>query len=195
MNIRFFGDVHACFDRYINDASEVDFSIQVGDFGIGFETDKNPIPILNPNHRFIRGNHDNPSKCYGHPNWIADGHYDETTGIFFVGGAESTDKNNRVEGYDWWRDEELTIVQINTIIDDYERIRPSVVVSHDCPTHSFYFPEFSSNTRTRRALDAMFEIHAPKLWVHGHHHQSIDRIVNNTRFVCVDKNSYVDIDI
>src|SRR5260370_16253241 len=78
--IRFIGDTHAKFPLYraiatapveTDDPTNKIFapSIQVGDFGMGFRT----APILAPDHRFIRGNHDNPQLCAEHPNWIAVG--------------------------------------------------------------------------------------------------------------------------
>lgn len=101
--MRFIGDTHAKFGSYQAIALGADASIQVGDFGAGFAE----IPDLGPNHRFIRGNHDNPALCRAHPNWIPDGHSEN--GMFFMGGATSVDRHSRCEGVDYWADEEMSI--------------------------------------------------------------------------------------
>jgi calcineurin-like phosphoesterase family protein len=108
MNIRFIGDVHGHWHRYKKRIKDVETSIQVGDFGVGFYTpytDKlvggNPPydHMCKGNHRFIRGNHDNPSFCKKHPFWIPDGTMIHDK-IFCVGGAASIDRHHRTEGYD-----------------------------------------------------------------------------------------------
>jgi UDP-2,3-diacylglucosamine pyrophosphatase LpxH len=49
-------------------------------------------------------------------------------------------------------------------------------------------------SKTRQALDRMFEIHKPKLWIHGHHHMNLMRDIEGTRFVCLDELSFIDIE-
>ena len=41
--------------------------------------------------------------------------------ILTLGGAESIDKQYRVEGYSWWKDEEITIKDFKRTIDNLER--------------------------------------------------------------------------
>lgn len=41
--------------------------------------------------------------------------------ILTLGGAESIDKQYRVEGYNWWKDEEITIKDFKRTIDNLER--------------------------------------------------------------------------
>lgn len=41
--------------------------------------------------------------------------------VLTLGGAESTDKQYRVEGYSWWKDEEITIKDFKRTIDNLER--------------------------------------------------------------------------
>ena len=50
------GDVHGKINEYLQLIKNRKHSIQLGDFGVGFVD----IPELPINHRFIRGNHDNP---------------------------------------------------------------------------------------------------------------------------------------
>ena len=58
------------------------------------------------NHKFIRGNHDDPQACREHPYWIKDGLIEND--IMYIGGAWSIDREYRTEGVSWWRDEELS---------------------------------------------------------------------------------------
>lgn len=36
--------------------------------------------------------------------------------------------------------------------------------------------------------------HKPKLWIFGHYHHNIDRVINGCRFICIDSCDHVDID-
>ena len=68
----FIGDVHGCFNPYKKVTESADSSLQLGDMGNGFRTRMNKggvtrSPELNHNHKFIRGNHDDPSVCRSHP--------------------------------------------------------------------------------------------------------------------------------
>jgi calcineurin-like phosphoesterase family protein len=192
--MRFIGDIHAQFWRYKEIIKDCDRSIQVGDFGIGFETETNPVPNFGTNHRFIRGNHDNLDKCVNHSHWIKDGTFED--GMFFIGGAFSVDQARRCEGLDWWRNEEMTVHELNEMISKYEECKPDIVVSHDCARDNLpLFERQKISTRTSQAFDAMFYIHQPKLWVFGHYHEDRDIKINGTRFVCVNKMSYKDINL
>ena len=196
--MRFIGDTHAKFDRYQAIANEAPASIQVGDFGAGFQ----PLPNMGPSHRFIRGNHDNPAICATSPNWIADG--TSENGMFFLGGATSVDKHSRSEGVDYWQDEEVTIAQGNALLDAYEdealkNGRFDFVVTHECP-ESIALNIFNrrrdkleDHSRTRQILDAMLAIHAPRCWIFGHWHTDIDVVIGETRFICLSELSYMDI--
>lgn len=186
--MRFIGDIHACFKRYEQITRDVDRSIQVGDFGLGF----GDAPVLSENHRFIRGNHDDPELCRKHSRWIPDGSV-VFEKIFCVGGASSVDKNLRTNGVDWWEDEEIPYSQWADILTDYERTKPSAVVSHDCP--SVVAPYRDMSSLTVHGLDAMWEMHKPDLWVFGHHHHNVDIILGGCRFVCIASNDFIDIDV
>lgn len=192
---RFIGDVHARFGEYSQLIKGCERSIQVGDFGLGFRKS----PVIGPEHRFIRGNHDDPTLCKEHPNWIED--VSVRDGVYFLGGGLSIDRQLRVEGVSWWADEELSINQLFDAIDGFKAISPSVVVTHDCPEtvadvigkHRGYKLDFPS--RTCRTLDSMFHLHQPKLWIFGHWHVSLDQVVNGTRFICLNELQTIDINL
>lgn len=211
MKIRFIGDVHGKYARYKSIIKTCNNSIQVGDMGVGFKRmhvreDGNPY-FPNPphrlmkagNHRFIRGNHDNPEVCKRHSQYISDGTYEHENGIMYVGGAASIDANFRVEGYSWWPDEELSVVEFNKIITDYCDIKPNIMITHECPNSilSTIFQGkqiFKESARTRQAFDTMFQYHRPKLWIFGHWHTSACMNILGTLFICLNELEYIDIE-
>jgi len=178
----FIGDIHGTFPVYLNIVSRLEGeSIQVGDMGIKSNCD---LPQLAGNHKFIRGNHDDPELCRRHPNYLGD--FGVRDGMFFVGGAHSPDEGKRHVMVDWWPDEELTWKQWNDCVDLYSETRPDIVVTHDCPTSvAVDFFDIHGQSSTKKGLQALFDIHQPSLWVFGHHHRSLRRRKDGTRFVCV----------
>lgn len=197
----FIGDVHGKFSRYRNLIRGVPPTIQVGDMGVGFRRTQGPrvgeftqnpphLVMSSGNHRFIRGNHDNPAECGKHSQWIADGTVED--GMMFVGGAQSIDKEWRTEDYSWWKDEELSPADLDSIRSVYASVRPHTMVTHDCPeevaealaTHVGK-AKLAFCSRTRWAFQDMWHTHSPKLWVFGHWHHSFDHVLRGTRFVCL----------
>jgi hypothetical protein len=159
-------------------------------------------------HRFIRGNHDNPEECRKHSQWIADGHFEN--GKMFVGGAVSVDRALRFEGFDWWPDEELSPPELKRLVDFYIANKPRMMVTHDCPEEVAgivlsRFPVLGPAKKempscTRLALQEMWSAHAPELWIFGHYHVSFDHVLRGgretgTRFVCLAELEYRDIEI
>ena len=215
--IRFIGDVHGHFARYKTILKNSPYpTIQVGDMGIGFkkwphgEFSANPPydKMVAGNHKFIRGNHDNPSACKQHSQWIEDGRWirEGNTTIMFIGGALSIDRAHRVEGYSYWSDEELSSERLMALVDLYEVVEPTIMVTHEFPdtiaemivnegraTPIKLDPRFAS--RTRQAFQSMFELYQPKLWLGGHWHVPFDKVINGTRFVCLPELVTMDVNI
>lgn len=209
---RFIGDVHGKYRQYKQIISGCDRSVQVGDMGVGFryyvphdDSGLHGKIFGNPpyddmekgNHRFIRGNHDNPQECRKHPFFIQDGAVEDTT--MYVGGALSIDRQYRIEGFSWWPDEELSLQELNQIYDVYVTSKPTVMVTHDAPDsiacllsrkEKLEFP-----SRTRQAFQSMFESHRPSLWLFGHWHQSFITDIEGTRFICLAELEFLDIEL
>lgn len=193
---RYIGDVHGNVDAYLALIEGVEKSIQCGDMGIGFAE----FPVIPQEHRFIRGNHDEPMKCFEHPNYIKDGTYEN--GTFFLGGAWSIDYEFR-QNYEmstgrkiWWKEEECSVPRLQEIIDYYTVCKPEIVVTHDCPTimaeqirshHSW------DKSKTRQALGIMFESHEPTIWIHAHHHIHKEVRIGETSFICLAELDYIDL--
>jgi predicted phosphodiesterase len=202
MKMTFIGDIHGKWRHYMDIISSAENTIQVGDFGIGF---KNPVALetveekmTKGNHKFIRGNHDNPVLCKEHQNCIKDGTYDPETGIFYMGGAFSVDRAWGVKDEDWWEDEEMSIPELGQCIDEYIAAKPRIVVTHDCP-ESVACDSFSwydgAQSRTRQVLQNMFECHQPELHIFGHWHKNVDYKKNGTRFICLNQYEKLELEI
>ena len=207
MKITFIGDVHGKFNQYAKLIKDKENTVQVGDMGMGFPSvlgghyDWSHVAspphkkMVEGNHRFIRGNHDNPVFCKRHSQWIPDGTKETIDGvkIMYVGGAWSIDWAYRQEGISAWKDEELSMAEFDKIIGDYDEFRPDIMVTHDFPLsvmHKTFLegthkPVFT--TRTGQALDGMFSIHKPKLWVGGHWHTRAIKEIDGTTFIVLEE--------
>ncbi len=187
------GDIHAKYQEYLHLLKRYAgvSSVQIGDFGIGFV----PVPEIPDNAWFFRGNHDNPELARQHPNYLGDYGVRIMDGIkfFFVSGAWSIDQRMRIEGRDWWPEEELSIPELNASLDLYIEEKPDIVLTHDGPNVAtdLILNRFSLHktkpipTRTTQALDAMWEAHQPKKWIFGHWHINWKQQIENTQFRCL----------
>lgn len=209
---RLVGDIHGKMYDY-QSHSIGNFSgpsIQVGDFGIGFAGPYWHESVVdwqetNPQHRFIRGNHDDPSRCKTMPGYIKDGLIEND--VMFIGGAWSIDHAYRTEGVDWWADEELSIGELNRLYDIYTVVKPRVMITHDAPTEVTYEMFVQTGlaiggmnarkiqTRTGQAFQAMFEAHQPDFHFFGHWHHSMAYQYGRTVFVCLGELDYIDVDL
>lgn len=134
----FIGDVHGKIKKYralIRAMPEGQRSLQLGDMGLGFRG-VHLFPggsLLRGDHRFIRGNHDDPKACHRHPLYKGDWGYDAERQLFYLGGAWSIDQNWRTEGLSWWRDEELSYAELDKAYQLYVQCRPRIVATHEAP--------------------------------------------------------------
>lgn len=190
----FIGDIHAQWGRYNKIIRSLSGpSLQVGDFGIGFEHEADEmydIDLMRRGHHYFgRGNHDNLEMCKNTPMYMPDGSITED-GVFWVGGAMSADKQHRIEGKDWWRNEELSMGDIYDIMNKYDVSGTDILAAHCAPDMlTSHFPKDAINrvdtSRTRQALDSLIEIRKPKVFVCGHEHFSFDHVIDGIRFVII----------
>lgn len=199
------GDCHGRFEAYKKIIKHCTNSVQVGDMGIGFRRSHGPLEgemysgppfdlMVKGNHRFIRGNHDNPGVCRKHKQWIADGTVEND--VMFIGGAFSIDHMFRTEGVSWWRDEELSTKQADDCLTTFLVTKPRVMVTHDCPVDvvsQIHSHHMFDNSFTQQMLQNMFEQHQPDTWCFGHHHLPFDQRINGTRFICLPELETIDI--
>jgi len=178
--ITFIGDIHGRVSDYVDLTEKHACTLQLGDFGAGFR--QVTVPTLAPEHRAIYGNHDNPTYAKSLPLFLGD--YGVWNGVFYVAGGFSIDREWRTTGVSWWPDEEITCQEWNEIIRLFGRQKPRYVATHDCPTTAFerILGGNVIRNRTQSAFEEMFRIHKPELWVFGHHHRSVEAVIEGCRF-------------
>jgi len=164
-------DIHCNFNRVIDVCSKTTQTVlQLGDFGSGFMPTGFIIQNSPKNLKFFCGNHDNRTEARKIPNCVGD--YGELENVFFVSGANSRDKDNRIEGVSWWPDEELTYEQGNDCLALWASSGKKIIVSHDT-TQSFVeqYLQIYDRSLTRNLLQSMIEVRKPELLIFGHHHR------------------------
>lgn len=216
MKTRLIGDIHGMMYDYkafsLNNWDGP--SIQIGDFGIGFGQGDYWHENVNAfhsdgTHRFIRGNHDNPTICKKEMvGYIPDGTVEND--VMFIGGAWSIDNPNAPPGWyrrtvdlDWWEDEECSNEEFYRFAEIYATIKPRVMITHDCP-HSvagemFWGSGFLKGpryrTRTGDFLQTLFEMHQPEEWYFGHWHKTMAYKSGRTTFQCIGELDYIDVEL
>lgn len=165
-------DVHANWDR-VEQVCRLwpDHTVvQLGDLGIGWIRTEYVLENSPKNFRFFVGNHDNRTVASTLPACL--GNFGEFENIFFVSGAHSIDQADRIEGKDWWRDEELSYSQSMECLKAWEKSDKEILVSHDT-TQSFVerFMLIYDRSITRTLLQDMIEVRKPKMIIFGHHHR------------------------
>lgn len=181
------GDVHGKVNQYWKLIQGVTESLQLGDFGFKEQHDWFLENVNCDNHKVLFGNHDY-YPYLDKPHSLSDYSYNPAYNLFTIRGANSIDKHVRLEGRDWFREEELEYSKFLPILDKYVELKPSIVVTHDCPQlvkeFMFGYPE---KTSTNTYLQHCFEQHKPLLWIFGHYHTSKKEIISGTKFLCLDE--------
>jgi predicted phosphodiesterase len=199
--ITFIGDVHGHTDTYLKLIEDVEYSVQLGDMGFDYSK---LYDVDTKRHRFVPGNHEN----YPVLNvWMQEPCSFPVHGLFEMGdvsifafrGAFTVDKYRRVEGVDWFPDEELSQKELHKTITNIVNIKPRIIVSHDCPSVickkllkegigdiAKYAPTHIPS-RSQQAMQSAFDLlpAKPEYWIFGHHHTWFNDTVEGTRFVCV----------
>jgi len=197
MKITFIGDVHGLMKQYEDMLRKIpEPTIQVGDMGVGFTQNGDWVTTANlrDTDKWLHGNHDNPDRCKEEKGYL--GRFGVTPeGIFFMSGAFSVDAFYRKAGISWWPNEQLNLEELDAALELYKKTKPDIVATHDCP-RSLYpmmlqrigHPEGPLyEASTSHALEAMFNFHQPRTWVYGHWHRSVDEMIGDTRFICLNE--------
>lgn len=200
--MRVIGDIHGAITPYLDRISGTEKSVQIGDFGFGFlsnhEEDYLRENMPEGNHRFIRGNHDDPQRCREQDclPLIEDGIIEDD--IMYIGGAWSIDAYRRLPGVTWWYDEECSEHDLFNFVKYAEQVRPRVIISHDGPKHvvkgMFLGPrDIQHPNRTSTYLQYLLDVHKPELWIFGHWHQTKEYKMGGVTFQCLGINDYIDL--
>lgn len=202
------GDLHGEW-KYLNtliNHKKPDIILQVGDFGwwphfhnktgLSSENKKfNQFGIKNKNTKvlWIPGNHENwddlnclttdePFEIQDNITYCPFGTIIEINGlnILCCGGAESTDKESRTKGLDWWKSEIITQKEM----DNLPECKIDVVISHTIPrfffeqaTWTWYHERY--NDPSTYALQLIFTKYQPKRWYSGHFHHYHKQKIND----------------
>lgn len=204
------GDTHGDFERIYNSARKLkssDILIVLGDFGFVWyplEVQKNLESLANYECQimFVDGNHENFDilnddqrfpvfEMYGgkvkrlstNITWLRRGEIYEIDGqrLLTVGGAMSVDKERRIEGISWWKDEEINHAEIENTFINLETHNWTVdyVLTHTAP-EKLIDRWWGSLIDDRRDQNSRFfdEIE-PRLnykkWFFGHFHVDVER--------------------
>ena len=108
--------------------------------------------------------------------------------VLFVGGAESTDKEQRTVGVSWWFDEIITNADFRELPNPDE-VKIDIVISHTVP--QLFMKEFHNkfdpwvrdqrwNDPSCKALDEVLRMFKPDLWFSGHFHEFMYGRYDNT---------------
>jgi predicted phosphodiesterase len=207
--VRVIGDVHGKRQEYLNLIREIDFSVQIGDMGFHYEFLKD---IDHCKHVMFKGNHDDHDVRPRHDLGKYGLHKLGDLEFFFVSGAFSLDWEYRVEQEysgkwpkTWWKQEELTYLELEGAVTEYVKHKPKIVLTHDCPRSigrkignpgflkMFGLDPEKFTTKTSEALDYMFKQWQPDVWVHGHFHKSHKTKEGKTLFVGLNELEYIDL--
>lgn len=181
------GDIHGKLSRYHNliQNQQPSQSIQLGDFGFSREHDWFLNTMDCQRHKVLFGNHDDYTYLR-RAHSLDDFTVLNDNEIMAIRGGNSIDKAYRRIGIDWWPEEEMNFEEWTRCIDTYDRTRPSIVLSHECPTDPLdQMFGFTTPSNTAKGLQVLFEIHQPLLWIFGHHHKSKRKVIHGTEFVCL----------
>lgn len=200
------GDVHGKVNQFLGIVAEYrskssELIIQLGDLGFQKQWDEVIQYCRDTNEtnlRIIPGNHDDYKRysvnyfnnemewCRTEPLLVKDVWDEEYTNCFSVRGASSIDKHLRIEGKDWFSDEEMSYTQLCKAVDYYIEQKPKYMFSHTCPSSvKKQLFGYDESSRTEQALQVMFELHQPEYWFFGHFHTSADEVINGIRFICL----------
>lgn len=196
MNTLLIGDVHGKFKDYKRKIRAFEsehpegHSIQLGDFGFRTQHQSMRHGSIDTNkHKVLFGNHDD-YRFVGSRHSL--GNFGMTReNIFYIRGAYSIDKVHRIEGKSWWPEEELNYSQFLAAYDEYTKIKPRFVISHDAPSRvvhelfGIHTVNYGHHSQTQNSLQHFFEAHQPEVWVFGHHHISVTKEINGTIFKCL----------
>lgn len=193
VKLRLIGDVHGHYRRYLELIKDVEYSIQLGDFGFDYKC----LDAVDPTrHKIVLGNHDNYARAPLH----SLGNYGlQTLGeftFFFIRGAYSIDLMYRTPYLSWWPTEQLTTLQGEECVKAFDAFKPNLVLSHDCPLsiypHILANPHYIQDNWTAQFLEECLQRHQPVQWVFGHHHRSWSVQLGITSFRCLDELGFCD---
>lgn len=216
------GDFHGGLDirkisgknwKESRDFSRDDVLIQLGDFGLVWNEDKEEKYWLDwiderpYTFAFVDGNHENfdllekypceekwdgeVSRIRDNVFWLRRGEIYNINGksILAMGGATSTDKHLRLPGKSWWPQENWSFLDTMYITEQALSSEVDIVVSHTCPSDCIRMLIQSryDNIDCKVSVEMNNLIRngfRPKQWHFGHFHTDIAFKLDNIEFFC-----------
>lgn len=191
-----------CLIRRIKDLRD-DIVLVTGDFGFVWDNSNKENRRLNILEQFLAERNLKVITCYGNHSGrtVLKNEYQETDycggkakfirsniiylengyvfniadkKIFVMGGAESIDKANRIEGVSWWREEVPSTLEFNRGLDSLDLVdwKVDYVLTHTCPLHiveQMYKYHWTSNI-VEKYLEQVYQNLEFDKWFFGHHH-------------------------
>jgi Calcineurin-like phosphoesterase len=196
--ITIIGDVHGKWFEYEKLLERTSGrTIQLGDMGVGFSGRTNEMVPGSDEHRWFRGNHDNPEEANKNKWYMGDYGYLASDELFWVAGGLSIDYAWRRPGNSWWANEELSWTELDKVIELYQEKKPRFVVSHEAPESAAawlltyivpnFRPEKKASTRTGQAMERMLDYHKPEKWIFGHYHIDKTFEFHGVEYTCVNE--------
>ena len=106
-----------------------------------------------------------------------------------LGGAESQDKQYRIEGISWWRQEVWTTNEVEYIVNQIIKHQDiEVVLAHTCPKYvaDIMFDNiFKGNCTTGKDMNQLYDLGLkPSQWHFGHYHQTKEMLIDGVHYMC-----------
>jgi hypothetical protein len=188
-----FGDIHGKTREFyeLYKSIEPGESIQLGDLGFKKEHEwfKNVMDVRY--NKVLFGNHD---YYPGLNESYSLGNYGMYKGMFYIRGGFSIDRAIRTEGLNWWANEELSMLELYDMLEEYNKAKPEIVISHECPAFlQQQLWNITNNSRTAQAMDQVIEAWQPRQWIFAHHHKATEVQVARyprTHWICLDELEY-----
>ena len=204
MKLRLISDIHGNLHK-INEIRQsvhrYDLTVQLGDYGIGFGVNSTLDTIDSDRFKILFGNHDDFDALSKYPHALDRYGILEFAGekIFYVGGAQSIDRDRRTPGLNWWTNEQLEYREVNDCLDLWEANCANIdlVLSHDCPINvgQSVLGFFPNENTTNRLLYEIWKIKESKEWYFGHYHRIFNKQIGKTNFHCLPINGEVVLEI
>ena len=115
----------------------------------------------------------------------------ENKTIFAFGGAESVDKDQRILGVSWWKEEQPSIEEYNYGMDNLEKHnnKVDIIVTHTAPKKVIEAIGFSVSEKLNdpvvKYLDHLDSYVKCNRWFFGHFH--VDKVIDNKYFAMYKK--------
>ena len=80
-----------------------------------------------------------------------------------------------------------SVTKLEEFFDDNRKPEKSIVITHGTPPEKLFNERFQGDALTpafASNMEAFILKHQPRLWTHGHTHDSFDYNIGDTRIVC-----------